>query len=1461
MARPPRQQRPLLLPHEAPAPGFSHDFAAPSKLARALSLERKACGNGGVAYLKQKQSEQFAYVAEARKRPLPPLEAVVAHQAVMSDLRRDAADVARLPPGGLEAPQNQELRLKKQASFFEMRKNRHDEANEDLERAFDRLADECQEGSSEAAKRMQQEVGEAEKRVDELLRPLEGNTDDLGERTEDEIRGILRALEDATQARRATIDDFSSELEAIDTGRRETSEGLLKTLAEKLTAAAHAVPGEIERVVETKTLHLNAVLLENQKARKTLHGKLTVQTLERSKVNKNRWHTGLLLWKTKRHRHTVEQVMARIRSSEFRQPAALEELMGRVREQQTEAYDGRMELASQLFKKSLKHLQVGTVRSWEEQNGTLNDQCGDAFDALFEEMKSFKERLEMSAERMVSSLMQELEIIGAKSEWGEHESVAELIKADVRPPLNVNLKIVSDLMAAVTDAVSNQEEVQHHDASQMLAFAMRVAKKHEDLTKRTTEFEVNYRGEVDDCVHENDELNAENERRMEKFREEIDEAVHHEDLDNLKQQAFDHLQTWEGQYRDHADTLLGIHSRYPGNVATFFEGMTDGFCKDLGLTVKVEPSEEQKEARAAAEAEAVAAEEAAAKANPKQKEVLQAAADEARAKADAFAAAMPDLPEWPAAAPSGCEVMERLELAQLREEILSAPPPAGADAPAEPAAEAAEAEAVEGEAPEGSEHSVEQPRFHDGTLVLQELHFGAEFLEERMSAARAVVFTHLGHVRRHLDAVDIAGACEEVRLELDQRLRRHTNRKGEVQVGWYMPRYAIVAKHKDKFERHLVDIARKSQGHDDQADGLYEEMDKSEEGYKTGLVDLQEKLGEAETLSHLTAMERKALDMAASFKEFCLQIKERLTHLATRAPQNLMKENKAFLAMCKGSDEGYSEAEVSFYAEEIEELNAQLEKRAQERSTKARELEEQLEGKRQVPLKEYMGQYAEAVENLCAAKGYGKKYGKPRRKAQGLTRTLIAHSATVKSNLGGLLECFRTLCASPIEEAGIEAGALPKNSLFRLKTHFDKAGEPWVFTGEVIGTLYIIVCTVASLGSHLKAFKPERAALLEAKAVPTIRVLREAEQLVSEETEEAGKAAEAELREACLGRVMGALMQTDTFEVEVEAIVKDAQKESHETYKGTIPNFMQTFLEEMQESAKKARTEASRDLREAANLLREEALPMLGDAIFGELTARATFELRRGTNEATAETVAAWAESDALRAKHEKSLSPGLANPNAEAQLQELVEAEAARTERALEMCAADRAKMAEVLRGLGDGFVQRVAASFEAAIRLVDALPLHSFFAPLPGDEQAENPRMSIKRRMRHLQRGTSVDQWGDGLPERAWAGPPRYELRGELRGGAWPPDPELAEATEESLLAPMPAIASFRSPVHKRLLERRTFYYERYKAAFLEEARRRDAELAARLTKETVGKRNWRSNVRQLQGESHAQEEDQEE
>jgi len=62
---------------------------------------------------------------------------------------------------------------------------------------------------------------------------------------------------------------------------------------------------------------------------------------------------------------------------------------------------------------------------------------------------------------------------------------------------------------------------------------------------------------------------------------------------------------------------------------------------------------------------------------------------------------------------------------------------------------------------------------------------------------------------------------------------------------------------------------------------------------------------------------------------------------------------------------------------------------------------------------------------------------------------------------------------------------------------------------------------------------------------------------------------------------------------------------------------------------------------------------------------------------------------------------------------------------------------------------------------------------------------------------------------------------------------------------------LVSFRSPVHRSIIDRRLFYYERYKAEFTAEVKRRTAELSAREEKERKGELNWQSMVRQLRGE----------
>jgi len=747
----------------------------------------------------------------------------------------------------------------------------------------------------------------------------------------------------------------------------------------------------------------------------------------------------------------------------------------------------------------------------------------------------------------------------------------------------------------------------------------------------------------------------------------------------------------------------------------------------------------------------------------------------------------------------------------------------------------------------------EVAKLRDGTEVLAVLDFDLDWLEESFGSLRTNVFDQLNVDRTHLGRIDTPGIMEEVRRQLDQRLRRHTNRKGEVQVDWYVPRSSTVAKHKDKFERHLVELAKKSQGHDATVEELCAKMEEEEKRYQDAVEALKTKLSEAETLPVLSASERCANELAAAFFEAGRNIIAAINNLATRLPQELIKSNKDFLKMCRSGQEQYSKSEVIFYTSEVEDVNAQIERKAKEREARARSFEEELEEKRQTPLQAFAEQYAEAVEDLSASKGYGKKYGKPRRKAQGQCRGLIANVVAVRQNLSEVVEYIEALSTQPVGVV-LPFERLPRSPKFRLRDFFDGAGEPWVFSSELLGVVYIAVCTVCVVGTHLKAFKEDRAARYQLPSLPAIRLLKEEEVLCPQDADDAAKATretESKLREGCLEKVLGEVSKADVWENVIKSIVDEAQKSSQETFKGTVPDFMAKFLEDMKETARVARLEAARNLREWADKLRDETLPQFPEVLFGELTARAIAQLKAGTRETQAMTVAAWAELDEKRSAHETRLHPGLSNPNAEEELLELIQAEEERSQAAQAMAKEDCERMASCLRSQAESFVSRLSSFFEASTRVVDSLPLHKHFAALPGDEQEETPRISIKRRMRHIQNGTSVDQWGDGLPERQWPGVERHAFRSKLSAAPWPEDELLGEAAEEKLKELTPTVNSFRSPLHKRLFEKRNFYYEHFMGEFSAEVQRREKQLAGRCDHERTDLKTWQSSVRQLRGE----------
>jgi hypothetical protein len=802
---------------------------------------------------------------------------------------------------------------------------------------------------------------------------------------------------------------------------------------------------------------------------------------------------------------------------------------------------------------------------------------------------------------------------------------------------------------------------------------------------------------------------------------------------------------------------------------------------------------------------------------------------------------------------TGIKIFERKDLQKLRDGLIG---PLGTAPPKALPAEDAEA----GGAPPDEEAALEDPdegnpRQADGGTVLMMLNFEMLWVEERLQSTRSSIFTYLTVTRRGLrEEIDIGARCEDVARNLDQVLRKHTNRKGEVQVEYYVPRYSVITKHKDRFERHLIEIAKKSQDSDDRTGELCEEIEAKDKAFQESLQALQSQLTEAETLPMLNAFETKATKTTKEFVEVLKHINAMLVQLAKGAPQALQVENGKYLLMCnEGKGDPYSASEVKFYSAEIDELNKSIDERGSSRQEKVTAFEERMPDMSKVPLQEFIENYKAAVEDLCMRKGYGTEHGAPRRTAQGRCRALIARAATAKQNILDLMDHFNKLTAmESTAHDGITLKLLPKSPSFELEDYFKKGGEPWVFTGEVLGNLFILTGALNSLGTHLEAFKPDYAAKYKVDGLPQLRVLSEAEALIPAEASEEVKSAELALRDQCLVQVMGTVLRADAFNIEIESI----KKEAHDAYagKGGTPDFMTTFLKEMESSSNRGRQEMAISVRERSTFLRDEMLLELGDAVYGELCARSLRETFKSLREVQDKMATAWQDLNSRRAAHEKRLTPKLSNPNAEKELQNLIEAENDRYKASLMQIREDRLAIVTSFRDQADLFVLRLAAAFEATFKLVDAVPLATHFAPLPGDEQVEPARMSIKRRMRRFQKGESVNQSPNDLQERSWEGVKRYELRQTLLGSEWPKDKALSamQDTPEELAKSTPPVASFRSATHKKLFERRKHYYDLYKNEFLREVTNRSMELKTNEDKEQAGQTNWTSMVKQLNPET---------
>jgi hypothetical protein len=1046
--------------------GFSKAFEGSPALAEELGKERISLGDGQSAMLRSKDA-QMAYVRSARASEKPVGEKTLSAQLAKTDVCM-AESAPRVTP---EDPKDKESRLQDREKYLDERKAQHNSSLAEYETDMDELAQKCEGQCRERVRKMKVTVSTIDEQINTLLAPTEKDTENLGAREESEINAIMVSLDAAIEHRQQEVDSFQRDLERIEQWRKAQMELLLRQLTKKMTEAAHEVHGVIERIIERESLKASELLLTNGNAQADVIARLQVSCYEKKKECRTRWHDGMVAWRRMRHHHAIDMCLARINSREFRNPTALVEIFKSLREQQRTFFQRRFDLAQKAIDVNIETIRENDSKNIEDRINALNDEAQETYDKYFAYLKEIKDTLVLQGERMLAELVKDLENHDARTEWKGCDTVQKLVEMDIRPQLVHCRDFISRLLDQVASALMVLDEQQHLTALRMTVHVSKVAALMDKYRTAHIALIDTQDGSVKDCYYYFDLENNGNEERIIAIRKELEDVAHFDELDDKLQEIFFQLDAIAKSYRTFCDHTLEVHEMYPGTIDEFYRQQTELFGElfEMRMVKDIPPEEEPKEDEEEAERE-------------KREQERQALVD-----AREYALQDEEGNERHAfdAVPCKYDVRELLDLGDVCKKILL-------QLKDRPAA-AAEGEA---QAQDDEEKDEEIPRSADGVPCIEEIIIPPSWVEEKVRALRNIVFRYMNEQREMLDAdaqAEILAAQEELTQQLDERLRRHTNRKGEVQVDWYQPRHGVITKHKDKFDRHLVFIAEKSMGQDHRVEELQALISEANEQFRDATEVLKAKLPDAKSLAELGAFQRQMKDNAMGFAERTRRYAMELTDLHKSACDSLKDYNSDFVNMTKIGHEGFSLTERAYYKGQLEILNQSIKEKAAKREEVATEVwtkwhqwsrnngkldmaKQQLlsmDQEEEEPVQMFSIAYEEAVEALCKREGLGRVYGQPRRQAQGTLRGLTAKVAEAMYTLESYTEYVHARCI------GVDP----------VSNFAQRFGSELSPTGEVRGGLFLLAQSIAHFGRMLGAFKPAHADKYKASETPLVAVM------------------------------------------------------------------------------------------------------------------------------------------------------------------------------------------------------------------------------------------------------------------------------------------------------------------------------------------------------------------------------------
>ncbi|XP_071948250.1 coiled-coil domain-containing protein 180-like [Antedon mediterranea] len=475
----------------------------------------------------------------------------------------------------------------------ESRRQRHEEAVEDLQQELSIIAKEFEPHITASGKQLLSSMQDNDKVIEQFLSKIQDDVELRGYT----LQGLIELWNDIakqSEYRRNWIIELDKQFQSYEGQRMQKIREVLKAYAKSLEQIAHLMPPDVSRYIEKESQVVNQTLIHNRRSYSNLYVRLMKADIEREKDLHYVWEGRVEDWRQLNTEVAIKSFQNFMKSNDITKPPKVDEFIQQLREEQDELNTKRLKLIQSLREMKPPSSTKAAVYQWNNEIGSINKQIEQVHVAYLDKMHEEYERICQGClaemENHKSSLME----AGVCSE----ERVLSVIEEKFLPLIGERQKVFEEILQTMDKSLENLSVAYASQLHSLFKYAQGAGHLWDVHEIGLAKQERKLQEMLEACRHEHDNLNQDMEANLDIVMDRMRQEATEDTLKDKLSKAMLALDNIKSSYDTFHEQQFSIVKQYPGMVQDELKRYDKSVCKFFEVD-RLHPTEKKKKEESA----------------------------------------------------------------------------------------------------------------------------------------------------------------------------------------------------------------------------------------------------------------------------------------------------------------------------------------------------------------------------------------------------------------------------------------------------------------------------------------------------------------------------------------------------------------------------------------------------------------------------------------------------------------------------------------------------------------------------------------------------------------------------------------------------------------------------------------------------------------------------------------------